>query len=82
MLILTCRRISELGSAIIDDQLRLRTRLAVLTHLSLCSNCRRYIRQLRITSQVLQQMPMDQGPVDASTVLDKVRKAEDDGGSQ
>ncbi|MNN94384.1 hypothetical protein D3C81_2129950 [compost metagenome] len=53
----------------------------MLAHLSLCSNCRRYIRQLRITSQVLQQMPMDQGPVDATAVLDKVRKAEDDNGS-
>ncbi|MNC19756.1 hypothetical protein SAMN05216201_11370 [Pseudomonas linyingensis] len=81
MLMLTCREMSELGSAIIDDQLHLRTRLAVLAHLSLCSNCRRYIRQLRITSQVLQQMPMDQGPVDATAVLDKVRKAEDDNGS-
>lgn len=81
MLMLTCREMSELGSAIIDGKLRLRTRLAVLTHLSLCSNCRRYVRQLRITSQVLQQLPLDQGSVDAAAVLDKVRKAADDKGA-
>ncbi len=81
MLMLTCREMSELGSDIVDRQLNLRTRLAVLAHLSLCANCRRYIRQLRITSQVLQQMPMDQGPVDVAAVLEKVRKAEDDKGA-
>ena len=81
MLMLTCREMSELGSAIIDGQLNLRTRLAVFMHLRMCTNCRRYIRQLKATSQVLQRLPLDHGPVDAAAVLDKVRKAEDDNGS-
>lgn len=81
MLMLTCREMSELGSAIIDGQLNLRTRMAVFMHLRLCTNCRRYIRQLKTTSQVLQRLPLDQGPVDAAAVLDKVRKAADDKGA-
>jgi predicted anti-sigma-YlaC factor YlaD len=71
---LTCKEMSELGSKIIDDELTARPRMAVLMHLSMCSRCRRYIKQLRLTSQVLQQLPPDSEPVDSAAILEKVRK--------
>ncbi|MNM83084.1 hypothetical protein D3C81_951300 [compost metagenome] len=71
---LTCKEMSELGSDIIDDHLGLRTRMDVFMHLGMCPRCRRYIKQLRLTSQVLQQLPPDSAPVDTQAILDKVRR--------
>ncbi|AJE21518.1 hypothetical protein [Azotobacter chroococcum] len=71
---LTCKEMSELGSDIIDRHLGLRTRMAVFMHLRMCWRCRRYIKQLRLTSQVLQQLPLDWEPVDATAIRDKVCK--------
>lgn len=71
---LTCKEMSELGSDIIDNHLGLRTRMAVFMHLRVCPRCRRYIQQLRLTSQVLQQLPPDSEPVDCKAILDKVRR--------
>lgn len=71
---LTCKEMSELGSDIIDNHLGLHTRMAVLMHLGMCPRCRRYIKQLRLTSRVLQQLPPDTAPVDTKAILDKVRR--------
>ena len=32
-------------------------RFSVRTHLAMCINCRRFIRQLRLTQRVVQQLP-------------------------
>ncbi|MGL3662844.1 anti-sigma factor family protein (plasmid) [Pseudomonas aeruginosa] len=71
---LTCKEMSELGSDIIDNQLRLPTRMAVLMHLSMCTRCRRYIKQLQLTTDVLRQLPPYAAPVDTQVILDKVRR--------
>lgn len=71
---LTCKEMSELGSDIIDSHLGLRARMAVFMHLRMCPRCRRYIKQLRLTSQVLQRLPPDSEPVDSEAILDKVRR--------
>ncbi|MCQ4321148.1 anti-sigma factor [Stutzerimonas stutzeri] len=71
---LTCKEMSELGSDIIDNHLRLTTRMAVLMHLSMCTRCRRYIKQLQLTADVLRQLPPDAAPVDTQVILDKVRR--------
>lgn len=54
--------------------LGLRTRMDVFMHLGMCPRCRRYIKQLRLTSQVLQQLPPVSAPVDTEAILDKVRR--------
>lgn len=73
---LNCRELSELGSDIVDGHLTLRTRLAVMMHLRMCSRCKLYIRQLELTAQVLQQLPMNTSDVDAQGILDKLKGAE------
>lgn len=72
---LKCREVSELASAIIDQHLGFRTRLAVLAHLTLCRHCRLYLRQLRLTAETLRQLPVDPEP-DARAILEAVRRHE------
>jgi hypothetical protein len=64
---------SELGSDIIDSHLGLRTRMAVFMHLRMCSRCNRYIKQLKLTSQVLQQLPLQDEAVDSQAILKKIQ---------
>jgi hypothetical protein len=70
---LTCRELSELGSAIIERDLRLSTRWAVFMHLRMCSRCTLYIKQLKLTSEVLQQLPFTDDAVDSQAILKKLQ---------
>ncbi|GCA58199.1 hypothetical protein PSCT_04419 [Pseudomonas sp. SCT] len=70
---LTCRQMSELGSDIIDNHLSVRTRLSVFMHLHMCSRCKRYIKQLELTSQVLQQLPFKNEAVDSQSILNRLQ---------
>ncbi len=73
---LTCREMSELGSAIIEGDLRLSTRWAVFMHLRMCSRCTLYIKQLKLTSQVLQKLPLTDENVDTQAILKKLNNTE------
>ena len=71
---LTCREMSELGSDIIEGDLRLSTRWAVFMHLKMCSRCTLYIKQLKLTSEVLQQLPLNAETVDSAAILEKLQE--------
>lgn len=71
---LTCREMSELGSDIIESDLRLSTRWAVFMHLKMCSRCSLYIKQLKLTSDVLQQLPLNAEGVDSAAILEKLQE--------
>lgn len=71
---LTCREMSELGSDIIESRLGFRTRWAVLMHLRACPRCKMYIKQLKLTSQVLQQIPFKDETVDSQAILKKLHE--------
>ena len=71
---LTCREMSEFGSDIIESHLSLRTRLAVLMHLRMCSRCKLYIKQLKLTSEVLQQLPFQDEELDSQAILKKLQE--------
>jgi len=74
---LKCRQVTELGSEIIDRRLGFGTRLAVLAHLSLCPHCRRYLKQLRLTAETLQQLPLE-GEPEAPAILEAIRRRQDE----
>lgn len=59
---LTCKELVAHSSDYLDDQLTLRQRLAVRVHLAMCGNCRRFIRQMKLTQAVIRQMPEDELP--------------------
>lgn len=52
---LKCRDILEQADAYLVGNLNSWQRLQFRLHLALCSNCRRYLRQLKLTQQVSQQ---------------------------
>ncbi|MGY4532544.1 putative anti-sigma-YlaC factor YlaD [Pseudomonas sp. TE3786] len=54
---LSCKELVANSSDFLDGQLRLRQRIAVRLHLASCSNCRRFIRQMRVTQAVLRTLP-------------------------
>lgn len=70
---LNCREMSELGFEIIEGDLSFRARLAVLMHLRMCSRCTLYIKQLKLTSKVLQQLPFTDETVDSQVILKKLQ---------
>ena len=59
---LTCKELVAHSSDFLDGQLTLRQRLAVRAHLAMCGNCRRFIRQMKLTQAVIRQMPEDELP--------------------
>ncbi|WP_372874068.1 hypothetical protein [Pseudomonas sp.] len=71
---LTCREMSELGSDIIEGDLRLSTRWAVFMHLRACPLCKMYVKQLKLTSEVLQQLPLNTTAVDSAAILKKLQE--------
>ena len=55
---LSCRELHEqYASDHMDGCQSRRERLAVRLHLALCSNCRRFMRQLRLVKSVLREGP-------------------------
>ncbi len=54
---LTCKELVAHSSDYLDGQLRLRERLDVRAHLALCTHCRRFIRQLKLSQAVLRELP-------------------------
>lgn len=59
---LTCKELVAHSSDYLDGQLTLRQRLAVRAHLAMCGNCRRFIRQMKLTQAVIRQMPNEELP--------------------
>ncbi|MBC9251541.1 anti-sigma factor [Pseudomonas alcaligenes] len=54
---LSCKELVAHSSDFLDGQLGFRQRLAVRVHLASCRNCRRFIRQMRVTQAVLRKLP-------------------------
>ncbi len=59
---LTCKELVAHSSDYLEGQLTLRQRLAVRAHLAMCGNCRRFIRQMKLTQAVIRQMPEGELP--------------------
>jgi anti-sigma factor ChrR (cupin superfamily) len=57
---LSCKQLVAHSSEFIDGQLRFRQRLSVRMHLAMCVNCRRFIKQMRLSQAVLRRLPLGQ----------------------
>lgn len=69
---LTCRDLAELASAILEDELEQDTAQAVSCHLQECPRCAAYLRQLQLTSRMLQGLDLTESPIDTQAVLRKL----------
>lgn len=54
---LSCKELVAHSSDYLDGQLRLRERIGVRAHLAMCVHCRRFIRQMKLSRDVLRQLP-------------------------
>ncbi len=73
---LSCKQLVLRSSDFLDGQLSLRERFALRTHLAMCGHCRRFIRQLRLTGRVVQQLPED--PIqDLDALAERLARATD-----
>jgi predicted anti-sigma-YlaC factor YlaD len=68
---LSCKELVSHSSDYLDGQLRLRERISLRTHLAICSHCRRFIRQLRLSQAVLRQLP-DQAIPELDALAEKL----------
>ncbi len=66
---LTCKEIAELVTAYAEGQLGFMDRLRFLLHISMCRNCRTYVRQLRVTARALGWLPEPEIPPDLQAEL-------------
>lgn len=57
---LSCKELVAQSSDFLDGQMNLRRRLAVRMHLAMCHNCRRFIKQMRLSQAVLRRLPQGQ----------------------
>ena len=57
---LSCRDITDLATEYTEGAMPLGARLSYRMHLAVCSHCRRYLRQLRRTSEALAALGSDQ----------------------
>ena len=58
---LTCKELVARSSDLLDGELSFRERMAMRRHLMLCRNCRRFIKQMKLTQAVVRFMPESQG---------------------
>ncbi len=56
----SCREVHERASQFIDGESNMLTKTGVLMHILMCGNCRRFIKQLRLTVKTIQIMPAQQ----------------------
>lgn len=71
---LNCKQMSEMGSIIIDGQVPWRSKMSVMMHLSMCKRCSRYMQQLKLTSEVLQQSRLDADEADIERTLGRLSR--------
>ncbi len=74
---LKCKDIAHHASELVDNRLRWYQKLPWYLHLMLCSNCRRFVHQLRLTVTTMQRLarrrPRDE---DIKQVMDSIKKTQ------
>ena len=69
---LNCHKVTDMGSDLLEGRSRWAERAAVRLHLMLCDGCRRYLRQLRLTSATIRRVRPRQPNVNADKVLQAI----------
>ncbi len=73
---LSCKQLVQRSSDFLDGQLSVRERLLLHAHLAMCVNCRRFIRQLRLSQRVVQQLPALEDK-DLDALVERLARAAD-----
>ena len=70
-----CRDLAELVTHYLENALPLQRRLSTRLHLAICSNCRRYVDQMRRTIRFLSEGPPKPPPAHEDAILAEMRMA-------
>lgn len=61
---LSCQQLTELVTDYLEGRLSLRQRIAFHLHLGMCSRCRAYLKQMRLTVETMGRLePKDAPPM-------------------
>ncbi|TDF77623.1 anti-sigma factor [Pseudomonas sp. H9] len=72
---LSCKELVARSSDYLDGQLTLGEKLLARQHLLFCKNCRRFIKQLRLTQATIQALP--EAPVDdVDEIVQRITRAQ------
>ncbi|MEE1867256.1 MULTISPECIES: anti-sigma factor family protein [Pseudomonas] len=72
---LSCKELVACSSDYLDGQLSLGEKLLARQHLLFCRNCRRFLRQMRVTQATIKAMP--EAPVDdVDEIVQRMTKAQ------
>lgn len=73
---LNCKQVAQLASDYLDKESSTSLTWQMRWHLLMCANCRRFVRHLRITKEMANQLPTE--AVDAESVLAKIKAKQQD----
>jgi predicted anti-sigma-YlaC factor YlaD len=62
--VFTCKDISDTASDYLEGPTTLLQRLQLRLHLTICKHCRRYVKQLKLTSDVAKKISEPPEPTD------------------
>lgn len=72
---LSCRDISQHASALLEQELSMRQRIAVRMHLLLCRHCRRFINQLACLTAALRARGSADTAIVPAACIDRIMNA-------
>jgi predicted anti-sigma-YlaC factor YlaD len=71
----TCQEVATFASDYLDNHANGRLAFNIRMHLMLCANCRRFVKHLKLTKEVVPQFAHhnEQQSVDAEAILRKIK---------
>lgn len=74
--LLTCQQVATLASDYLDNHADGKLTFKIRVHLMMCANCRRFVKHLKLTKEVLPRFIHSNTtqPVDAETILKKIKE--------
>lgn len=73
-----CEQLTGLATDYMEGLLPVRLRFEVLVHTVMCSSCRAYLRQMRLTVQLAAALPAEEPPTHVrQAVLERVAALDD-----
>ena len=73
--LLTCQQVASLASDFLDQQADGKLTFKIRVHLMMCANCRRFVKHLRLTKDVVPQfIHSSYTEVDAEAILKRIKE--------
>ena len=75
-MMITCKQLNDIASDFLDGELSLRKRLAIWLHRVMCTDCSRYLLQLKLSTTAVQKMSDQTEPDDREIdeILERIMK--------